>query len=134
MRRNLGTLNGQLSRVLSEMGHTDQIVVTDAGLPIPRSVERVDLALREGIPRFLEVLDATLDEIVVQGALVSAEIKDASPELLIELESRFDPLGITIEMVPHIEFKKRTAGARAAVRSGEFTPFANVILTAGVAY
>lgn len=36
MRRNNGTLNGQLSRVISELGHTDRIVVTDAGLPIPR--------------------------------------------------------------------------------------------------
>ena len=66
MRRNSGTLNSQLSRVFSELGHTDQVVVTDAGLPIPKHVERVDLALAEGIPSFLQVLDQTLAEIVMR--------------------------------------------------------------------
>lgn len=50
MRRNHGTLNGQLARVISELGHTDRLVVTDAGLPVPPGVERVDLAVRENLP------------------------------------------------------------------------------------
>jgi D-ribose pyranase len=57
VRKNSGTLNSQLSRVFSELGHTEQLVVTDAGLPIPTQVERVDLALSQGIPGFLQVLD-----------------------------------------------------------------------------
>ena len=36
--------------------------------------------------------------------------------------------------MPHTEFKKLTKNARACVRSGEFTPYANVILVAGVVY
>ena len=134
MRKNDGTLNGQLSRIISETGHTDQLVVTDAGLPIPAQVERVDLAVRAGLPTFLDVLDTMLHEIVVEGATVSSEIRDQSPDLLSRIEERFAPLGITIEFVPHVEFKQRTLTARAAVRSGEFTPYANVILHAGVAY
>ena len=134
MRKNDGTLNAQLSRVISETGHTDQLVVTDAGLPIPGQVERVDLAVRAGIPAFLEVLDTVLDEVVVERATVPAEIRDHSPEMLAEIERRLSPLGIAIEFVPHVDFKKQTHQARAAVRSGEFTPYANVILHAGVAY
>jgi D-ribose pyranase len=132
--RTHGTLNAQLSRVISETGHTDQIVVTDAGLPIPPAVERVDLAVRPGLPRFLDLLDTVLAELTVEGATVSAEIAEHSPEVLAAIEQRLGPLGVTVEHVPHVEFKRRTAGARAAVRSGECTPYANVILHAGVTY
>ena len=134
MRRNRGTLNGQLARVISETGHTDRLVVTDAGLPIPSGVERVDLALRENLPRFLDVLDAVLDEVAVEAVLLSEEIKQASPAMLAQIEERFERLGVTLEFVPHTEFKRATGTARAAVRSGEFTPYANVLLTAGVVY
>ncbi|MFI7129248.1 D-ribose pyranase [Nonomuraea sp. NPDC050153] len=134
MRRNQGTLNAQLARVISELGHTDTLVVTDAGLPIPREVERVDLAVRENLPRFLDLLDAVLDEVAVEGVLLSEEIKQHSPDMLAAIEERFDRLGLRLEFVPHTAFKQATAGARAAVRSGEFTPYANVLLTAGVVY
>lgn len=134
MRRNNATLNGQLARVISEIGHTDQLVVTDAGLPIPASVERVDLALRPGIPAFLDVLDAVLEEVQIEGVLMSEEIKTASPDMLAQIEKRLAACGVTAVYVPHVEFKAATANARAAVRSGEFTPYANVLLTAGVVY
>ncbi|WP_018546511.1 D-ribose pyranase [Streptomyces sp. LaPpAH-108] len=134
MRRNNGTLNGQLARVISELGHTDQLVVTDAGLPVPPGVERVDLAVAENLPRFLELLDVVLAEVAVEDVLLSEEIKEASPQMLAEIEKRFAALGVGLRFVPHTTFKQATAAARAAVRSGEFTPYANVLLTAGVVY
>ncbi len=134
MRRNDGTLNAQLARVISETGHTDLVAVTDAGLPIPAGVERIDLALREGVPSFLDVLDTVLGELEVEAAIVPAEIADTSPDMFDLLSSRLAARGIPVEMVPHTDFKARTAGARAAVRSGEFTPYANVLLQAGVVY
>ena len=134
MRNNGATLNAQLSRVISEMGHTEQIVVTDAGLPIPAGVERVDLALRAGTPGFLDVLDTVLAELAIEGAVASEEIAQASPDMLAALEDRLISRGVILQLIPHEEFKKRTVGSRAAVRSGEFTSYANVILIAGVAY
>lgn len=134
MRRNNGTLNGQLARVISETGHTDQIVVTDAGLPIPLAVERVDLAIRPGLPSFLDLLDAVLDEVKIEGALMSEEIRAASPKMLEAIQDRLTAHGVTPTFVPHVDFKAATGAARAAVRSGEFTPYANVLLTAGVVY
>ena len=109
-------------------------MVTDAGLPVPAGVERVDLAVLPNLPRFLELLDATLGEVAVQEALLSAEIRSASPGMLAEIESRLSALGVTPAFVPHEQFKAQTATARAAIRSGEFTPYANVLLTAGVVY
>jgi D-ribose pyranase len=97
-------------------------------------VERVDLAVRENLPRFLDLLDTVLAEVAVEGVLLSEEIKQASPEMLEEIEARFARLDVPLRFAPHTEFKQATAGARAAVRSGEFTPYANVLLTAGVVY
>ncbi len=134
MRKTATTINPALSRVISETGHTDLIVVTDAGLPIPPGSERIDLAYRPGAPAFLDVLDTVLAELVVEGVTVAAEIAESSPEVLAAIRERFAGQDIEIELVPHIEFKKLSRGARAFVRSGEFTPYANVILHAGVAY
>lgn len=134
MRKTATTINPALSRVISETGHTDLLVVTDAGLPIPPGSERIDLAYRPGAPAFLDVLDTVLAEMVVEGATVSAEVAEKSPEVLAALRDRFAGMGLEIELIPHVEFKKLSQGARAFVRSGEFTPYANVILHAGVAY
>ena len=59
---------------------------------------------------------------------------EKSPEVLAALRERFADQDFEIELIPHVEFKKLTHSARAFVRSGEFTPYANVILHAGVAY
>lgn len=134
MRSNGATLNAQLSRIISETGHTDLIVVTDAGLPIPNGVERVDLAYRPGAPEFLDVLDTILAELAVEGATLSEDIVEQSPEMFDALHRRFGARGILLELVPHVEFKARTKLARAAVRTGEFTSYANVILRAGAAF
>ncbi len=134
MRKTPTTINPQLSRVISETGHTDLLVVTDAGLPIPAASERIDLAYRPGAPAFLDVLDTVLAELVVEGATVSAEVAERSPHILQALRERFEGMGFEIDLIPHEDFKRLTHGARAFVRSGEFTPYANVILHAGVAY
>ncbi|MFQ9345620.1 MAG: D-ribose pyranase [Coprococcus sp.] len=69
MKRN-GILNSDISRVLSYMGHTDRICIGDCGLPIPDEAERIDLALKFGQPRFMEVLrevgaDMKIEKIVL---------------------------------------------------------------------
>ena len=134
MRKNSGTLNPALARVISELGHTDELVVTDAGLPIPAGVERIDLALTENVPRFLECLDVVLAEVQAEGAIAASEIAEHSPELLEALKDRLGSHGIPLQLVPHADFKARTKSAKAAVRSGEFTSYANVILVSGVVY
>lgn len=134
MRRNNGTLNPQLARVISECGHTDSIVVADAGLPIPTSVERIDLAYRAGTPPFLDVLESLLAEFVVEKAIVSQEMVEESPKMLQAIAEQLDKVGVQVEFLPHTEFKQRTHQARAVVRSGEFTPYSNIILYSGVPF
>lgn len=125
-----GLLNAELSRVIATLGHTDGLVICDAGLPIPSATQRIDLAVTPGVPEFLAVLDAVFKEVIVEGALLAEEIQTESPALHRALLERLG--GIAVTYVPHEEFKRRTASARAVVRTGECTPYANVILYSGV--
>jgi D-ribose pyranase len=127
-----GLLNQPLSTVIAGMGHLDTLAIADAGLPIPAGTQRIDLAVSAGIPAFLDVLKAILGEMQVQGAVIAAELESRSPAMHTAL---LDALGdIPVEVVSHDSFKAMTADARAVVRTGEFTPYANVILIAGVVF
>ena len=125
-------LNQPVSAVVAAMGHTDTLVIADAGLPIPSGTQRIDLALTEGVPGFLETLRVILTEFEVETAVIAAEMVAVSPDLyaaVVEL------LGdIPIDEVSHEIFKEMSRSARAVVRTGEFTPYANIILSAGVVF
>ncbi|WP_431946103.1 D-ribose pyranase [Actinacidiphila sp. bgisy167] len=125
-----GILNRHLSGALAVLGHTDLVVVCDAGLPIPPGPIVVDLAFRAGTPSFSEVLDGLLEELVVEGAIAAREVRDHNPEVTARLDRAFPDL----ELVPHEEFKARTRQARLVVRTGEARPYANVMLRCGVPF
>lgn len=130
--KKLGLLNQPLSAVIAGMGHTDMLVIADAGLPIPPETQRIDLAVSAGLPPFLDVLRATLGEMQVERAIIAQEMEGRSPEMHKALLAALGD--IPVETVSHEQFKQITRGARAIVRTGEFTPYANVILVAGVVF
>ena len=125
-------LNAPLSAVVARLGHGDRVVVCDAGLPIPDGVERIDLAVSPGVPSLVQVLQALAAEMQVERVLLAQETmagRQTPPDWL-PTEWR-DRLGAVI---PHEEFKRQCAGVRAVVRTGECTPYANVMLVAGVVF
>lgn len=125
-------LNQPLSSVIAGLGHLDELVIADAGLPIPPSTQRIDLAVTQGIPRFLDTLRIVLTELQVEKAIVAQEMLSKSPQIH---QSVLDLLeNVALETTPHEAFKERTRSAVAVVRTGEFTPFANIILVAGVVF
>lgn len=125
-------LNSSLSAAIAEMGHTDSLVVGDCGLPVPTGVPRIDLAVTKGLPGFYPVLEAVLSELCVEGVCIAQELKDGSPEGFARLASLFE--GKRIEVIAHTELKERMRAARAVVRTGECTPYLNIILYSGVAF
>ena len=131
MKKN-GILNPQLNRVISEIGHRDMLIIADAGLPIPKEVERVDLTLKNGIPSFTEVLRAVLSELEVEEAYVAKEIKEKNPQTL-NLVSSLIGIG-EVKFITHEELKELSKQARAIVRTGECSPYANIILISGVTF
>jgi D-ribose pyranase len=129
MKKN-GILNSQLNRVISEMGHRDMLIIADAGLPIPQEVERIDLTLKSGIPSFAEVLRAVLSELEVEEAYVAEEIKGKNPQTLNLISSLIGE----VKFITHEELKELSKQARAIVRTGECSPYANIILISGVTF
>ncbi|MCT2591504.1 D-ribose pyranase [Streptomyces sp. N2-109] len=128
-----GILNRHLAAAMAELGHTDQVVVCDAGLPIPYGPQGprvVDLSLTAGVPGFATVLDAVLAELEVEGATAASEVRDKNPQVATYVEGLFSGL----ELVPHEEFKQRVHAARLVIRTGEVTPYANIILHCGVPF
>ena len=103
MKKN-GILNSDISRVLSYMGHTDRICIGDCGLPIPDETERIDLALRFGVPSFMEVLKEVAGDMKIEAIILAEEIK---------------------------ELKKMTEDCKAVIRTGEASPYSNIILQSG---
>ena len=132
MKKN-GILNSDISRVLSYMGHTDRICIADCGLPIPEDVERIDLALKMGVPSFMDVLSETASDMKIQKIILADEIKAQNAAQLEAIEAFFKKSGvdIQIEFVPHSEFKEMTRDCKAVIRSGETTAYSNIILEAG---
>lgn len=132
MDRRSKLLNARLAGAIVGLGHTDTLVVADAGLPIPPGVELLDLALVPGVPGFTQTLQAILEHLQVEAAVVAAEFAAASPALCEVAMGLLD--GIDVRRVTHEEFKSLTRGAKLIVRTGECTPYANVILRAGVTF
>lgn len=130
--KKIGIINGPISTVIASLGHTDTVVIADAGLPILAGPERIDLALSAGLPAFLDTLRIVLTEMQVERAIVASEMLEVSPTVYQAIQTL---LGKTpIDTVPHESFKQQTHSARAVIRTGEFTPYANIILVAGVVF
>lgn len=139
-----GILNSEISRVLSYMGHTDRICIGDCGLPIPEETERIDLALKFGQPSFMEVLKEVASDMKIEKIILAEEIKEKNPEILSEINHLFgifetgcetgcrkEEANIEVEFVSHTELKNLTRGCEAVIRTGETTPYANIILQSG---
>ena len=127
-----GIINAQLAGLIAGLGHKDILMVADAGMPIPRGVEIVDLALCGGVPAFRQVLDAVLDETEVEYYILAEEIVEKNLELLSYVQEKLP--GVQSEMLSHAELKEMTKSIKFAVRTGEFTPYPNIILRAGVVF
>ena len=125
-----GILNARLAGILAGFGHVELLVVADAGLPVPAGVELLDLALVAGVPSFPVALGAVLDRLVVEAAVVASELEPRNPAVFAVTTHLLG--GIPTRRVSHAELREMTLRARLAVRTGECTPYANVV--AGVPF
>lgn len=125
-----GILNSDIAKVLADLGHTDQIIICDAGLPVPAGVPKIDVALALGVPSFNDVLSLLEAEMAVEKVVLAEEIKEHNPRVLAHVASLYEE----IDYVSHEEFKRLSSQAKAIIRTGENTPYANIILQAGVLF
>jgi D-ribose pyranase len=125
-------LNSEISEVISKMGHQDTLAIGDCGLPIPNNTKRIDIALSKNIPGFIEALKCILTELQIEEVIVATETFEVSPHVFDEIKKAVGDVKITF--VTHEELKSELNGCKAVVRTGEQTPYANVILKSGVVF
>lgn len=130
-------LNRHLSALIASLGHLDEIVIADAGLPVPSGVPVIDLAVSPGVPRFRDVLAALRSELVIEQALWAEEASEmlaGAMQAEVDLWQEQTGKPVDTARLTHEAFKARCASAKAVIRTGETTPYANTILVSGVAF
>ena len=129
-------LNSELSYEISRIGHTASITLCDAGLPIPAGVKRIDLAIENGYPSFIRTLDAMLSELMVEEIVMATEIHTHNQTVFDQMMELFatHSMAPKVTETSHEDFKQLTRESQAIVRTGECTPYANVILKSGVVF
>ena len=127
-----GALNSDIDKLLADLGHTDQLTIGDLGLPVPTGVKKIDLALKLGSPSFEEVLLVMQQEMAVEAIVLAEEIKTENAEQWQLIQKTFP--NVPIRFVPHEAFKEETKESKAIIRTGEATPYSNIILQAAVIF
>ncbi|MDO5039425.1 D-ribose pyranase [Clostridium sp.] len=125
-------LNSQISSVISEMGHTDSLAIGDCGLPIPKDVKRIDLAIIKNLPTFIDTLKAVLLELEIEEVVLATETEKISNDLYKEIKKEIGDVKVTF--VSHEKLKENLKECKAVIRTGEQTPYANIILKSGVVF
>ena len=124
-------INKDLNEVIASMGHTDYLIVCDAGYPIPSDARRVDLALTKDVPDLKTVLSVIAEEFIAEKIFVAEEVPVNNAPLYNSIKEIYN--GVEIEAKPHSEILTTFAQkAKAIVRTGSFEPWGNIVLQSGV--
>jgi D-ribose pyranase len=124
-----GILHPELSHVLASSGHTDYLLISDRGFPVPEEPRRIDLALVDDKPTVLDVLAAIDAEWSIDRILITDEMTVVSPHRVEELRQLLPT--VTFETVSHLELKRLGHGAKATIRTADTCPYANCIIVSG---
>ncbi len=122
-----GILNSDIAREVSLLGHTDLIMIADCGLPIPEGVKRIDLSIIPGTPNFKLIYDLLLKEVFVEEQIIADEMIEENFDLYKCLDDKID-----IKTCSHEELKLLSKDCKFIIRTGENTPYGNIILKCGV--
>jgi D-ribose pyranase len=128
--KEIGIINRDIAAIISEQGHGDLLMVTDAGFAIPPEVEVIDLSLSENVPMVLEVLKELGKYFSVEKMYLSVETREMNPTHFENVSGLFGS-GVEVETLPHTELKQLSREVKAVIRTGDFTAYGNVILVSG---
>ncbi len=130
MKKN-GIINAELSHAIATMGHTDIMMVVDAGFPIPADAWRIDLAFIPEFPSTEMVLRAIAKELVVEKTIVADDVPTMNAPLDELVRDAF-PVAEHATM-PHEELLGEIGKrAKVIVRTGAYNPWGNIALVSGV--
>ena len=128
--KEIGIVNREIARIVSEQGHQDCLMVVDAGFAIPKEVEVVDVSISENKPMVLEMLAELKKFFSVEKMILAVQTKKSNPTLFRNISSMWGD-GVAVEEVDHTVLKKKARDVKAVIRTGDFTAYGNVILVSG---
>jgi len=134
-----GILSPELLKILMEMGHGDEIVISDGNFPAASIAKRLVRCDGHNVP---EVLDAILKFFpldtysvapvslmeAVQGDKVETPIWDVYKDIV----KKHEPVANKIQNIERFAFYEKAKTAYAVVATGEKALYANIILKKGV--
>lgn len=126
----IGTINRELARIISQQGHGDWLMVTDAGFAIPKDADVLDLSLTENVPTVPEVLDVLSKFFSVEKMLLARQTSDINPTLFNRIIRSFGE-NVEVELMDHASLREISKKSKSIIRTGDFTAFGNVILVSG---
>jgi len=127
-----GFLSAPVAELIALMGHTDRLVVCDAGFPVPPGVRRIDLAITRNLPSLPDVLRVLLDDLAVEHFILAEELREAQAQRYAQIVELLPQ--IPHDLIPHADFKRAAQDVRAVIRTGDFVPYSNIMLVAGVVF
>ncbi|ABX31643.1 RbsD or FucU transport [Petrotoga mobilis SJ95] len=127
-----GIFNSQISYFVASMGHKDMLSIVDMGYPIPKDATFVDLVFDKGIPNFIDTIKMVLYELEVEKVIIAGEMEVNNLKNYQKVIDIFS--NIEIEKKSHEEFKDIAKNSKFFIRTGECTPFSNIILVSGVIF
>ena len=123
-------LHPQLAEALATCGHTDIILVTDAGFPIPANANRIDLGFWAGIPDVCDILKVLRQSIFVEEVSFAREVKTCFPSLYKKVQDIYTGSGAIFKPTTHENLVENIAPkAKVIIRSGSLTAWGNFALT-----
>ena len=122
-----GILNPQINSLLSRVRHTNMLVIADRSFPYWPTIETVDIALVDYVPTVLQVFNAICPNFVIGQIFMASEFQqNNSLDVQDQFGAAFAGLPLTFE--PHLNLKCRVPFAIGLIRTGDATPYANIIL------
>lgn len=122
-----GILNPHVLDLIARIRHTNTLVISDWAFPYWPEIETVDISLTHGIPTVIDVLDL-LTPVFKIGRIWQANefVTTNTPEMVGKFAKSFGQIPLAREA--HVDFKKRVPHAIGLIRTGDATPYGNIIL------
>lgn len=132
-------LSPELLKILMEMGHGDEIVISDGNFPAASCAARLVRCDGHSVPVILDAILKffPLDPYVEAPASLMQIVPGDKVETPIwgiyeELIKKYEPIHNRIEYIERFAFYERAKKAYAVVATGEEALYANIILKKGV--
>ncbi len=128
--RETGIVNREICDVLSSLGHTDEMIVCDAGFAIPDGIRTVDISYGENRPTVPQVLEELSKHFSAEKLVISEETRAHVPARFDELSHAFGA-GMPVEVITQDELRARARRVKAIIRTGDFTAYSNLLIVSG---